>query len=260
MPCVARQFGYEDVSHHDKAVKNVLYVEDVIVPLIAIPTTDQRRFRFIGSGFYVGKNGHLVTCRHVVDNLAGNEQLAAYQIGKRKTLQLDIIRRSEEYDLALCKSSPPGITEPWPIIDKPYVTIGCDVEVYGYWYEPLGQDELPFRQRYMRGYITGIPIDPKYPDSFELNFPILFGMSGSPLIYHAPIEDESKEMTGIAGCVYGSMESTVVKHSVVSVENQVERVARIVELGLAYMPSTILSILPDSGITINIISEEDHGG
>lgn len=233
-------------------MKEVLYVEDVIVPLIVIPKNDESKCRFIGSGSYVDENGHLVTCRHVIDEFDVDGKLCAYQLGKRRELELRIVAKSDKYDLALCKSLPPGIKvkKLWPIIDEPFVNIGNDVEVYGYVHEPLGPDELPFRQRYMKGHITGIPKDINYPDSFELNFPILFGMSGSPLVYHVPIKGTSKKQTCIVGCAYGTRESEVVQHSIISSENKEERVSRIVELGLAYKPKAILSIFEGSDISI----------
>ncbi len=227
-----------------------LYVEDVIVPLIAIPKMDDGKFRFLGTGFYFDQSGHLLTCRHVVDGASENDRFCAYQIGKKRELELDIIRKSSKYDLALCKSEPPGLEKPWPFIDKPFINIGSNVEVYRYTYEPLGQNELPFRQRFMKGHVTGISRDLSYPDSFELNFPILFGMSGSPVIYHSPIEGENKKVTGIVGCAYGSRESEIVHHTVVSTEQYEEKVSRIIELGLCYIPIAIFTIF--EGLDINI--------
>ena len=130
--------------------------------------------------------------------------------------------------------------------------------MYGYVHEPLGPDELPIRQRYLKGHILGISRETKYPDSFELNFPILFGMSGSPLLCHLPVEGMNKRQTGIVGCAYGSRKSEVVHHEIVSTENYEERVSRIVELGLSYVPKVIFSIFENSGIEINIF--ENHGG
>lgn len=90
-------------------MKEELYVEDDIVPLIAIPKSNKSKFRFLGTGFYVDKNGHLVTCRHVIDSRSEDERLFAYQIGQKKELELTIITKSDRYDLALCKSAPSGI-------------------------------------------------------------------------------------------------------------------------------------------------------
>jgi hypothetical protein len=239
-------------------MKKTLYVEDVIVPLIAIPKSDENKFRFLGTGFYIDNKGYLVTCRHVVDALNENERLLSYQLGHKKELELQIITKSDKYDLALCQGSPSGVLRPWPFFEKPFVDIGSDVELYGYVHEPLGHNELPFRQRYLKGHISGISREIKYPDSFELNFPILFGMSGSPLLCHLPVEGMNKRQTGIVGCAYGSRESEVVHHKVVSAENYEERVSRIVELGLSYVPKAIFSIFENSDIEINIF--ENHGG
>ena len=160
----------------------------------------------------------------------------------------------------MCKSSPSGIETPWPFVDRPYVDIGINIEAYGYVHEPFGPDGLPFRQRYMKGHISGIPRDPNFSDSFELSFPILFGMSGSPLICHLPIEGDNKRQTGIIGCNYGSRESEIVQHSVVSTENHEERISRIVELGLSYAPNAIFSIFDNSDIEINLYTGENYDG
>lgn len=241
-------------------MEKTLYIEDVIVPLIAIPRNVSSKFRFLGTGFYIDKKGHLLTCRHIVDAMNNNERLLTYQLGQKKKLELKIIAKSDKYDLALCKSSPPGILEPWPFFEKPFVDVGSDIELYGYVHEPLGPNELPFRQRYLKGHVSGISRESIYPDSFELNFPVLFGMSGSPLVCHFPIEGMNRRQTGIVGCAYGSRESEVVHHKVVSTENYEERVSRIVELGLSYMPKAIFSIFEGSDIEINIFTEETHGG
>src|SRR3990167_4609895 len=87
--------------------------------------------KLLNALFYVDKKGHLVTCLHIVNSCI-EERLFAYQIGKKKELELTIIKKSDKYDLALCKSAPSGIETTWPFINKPYVDIGSDVEAYGY--------------------------------------------------------------------------------------------------------------------------------
>jgi hypothetical protein len=238
----------------DKQVSPDLYVEDVIVPIYVTPRSDETIIRFVGTGFYVDKRGHLITCRHVADNLDENHRLFAYQIGKRKDLELRILERSEKYDLALCKSSPPGLGTTLPMVTEEYIQLTSDIEVFGYCYEPqLLPERAPFRQRFMKRDITGIPLEPEYPDSFELNFPILFGMSGSPLIYRTPTFGRPF----IGGCAYGNKEAEIVRH-VVTIEEgaegrREERVSRIVELGLAYKPSAIFLLIQGSGIKMEML-------
>lgn len=245
-------------------MNDVLYVEDCIVPIISVPKADNTKFRFLGSGFYIGNEGYLLTCKHVIDSAAKDENLFIYQLGKKRTLELKVIANSGRYDISLCKSQSAGIQKPWPFIDETYITLGCDIEVYGYLHEPLGYNRLPFMQRYFKGYITSISRQENFPDSFELNIPVLFGMSGSPLVYHAPIEGTTRREVCIAGIVYGSRESEVVRHAVIDTENYSERVSKIVELGLSYMPKAVFSLLSQTTIDfdLHIITErglEDIG-
>jgi len=229
-----------------------VYVEDVIVPMIAVPKVEDGLFTFLGSGFFIGNEGYLLTCGHVSDSLGESERLCAYQLGKRRVMEVAIIKRSGKYDIALCKGNSPGIDKPWPFADESYMTTGDDIEVYGYIYEPLGPGELPFRQRYYKGYITGISREGNFPDSYELNFPILFGTSGSPLVYHLPIEGKAERLTVVAGLTYGSRESEVVHHTVTATDDFEERVSRIVELGLAYRSEAIFALLRETGLDLDI--------
>ncbi|MFX0195730.1 MAG: serine protease [Candidatus Hodarchaeota archaeon] len=242
----------------ENAVLHELYVEDVIVPIYITPKNDKTKMRFVGTGFYVDKRGHLITCRHVADNLDDNHWLFAYQIGKRKDLGLKVLKKSDRYDLAFCKSSPPGIGETFPMVTEQYIEFTSDVELVGYCHEPrLLPKSAPFRQRFMKGNITGIPLEPGYPDSFELSFPILFGMSGSPLICRIGLS----ERAFIVGCAYGSKEARIVKHSLTIERNTEGRheqeISRIVELGLAYNPSAIFSLLKGSGTKMEVLGNAE---
>ncbi|MFX0201592.1 MAG: serine protease [Candidatus Hodarchaeota archaeon] len=247
-----------DPNMRGKAVSHELYVEDVIVPIYITPKSDETKMCFVGTGFYVDKSGHFVTCRHVADNLDENHRLFAYQIGKRQDLELTILKRSNKYDLALCKSSPPRLGETFPMVTEQYIQFTSDIELVGYCHEPqLLPKRAPFRQRFMKGNITGIPLEPGYPDSFELSFPILFGMSGSPLICRIGLSQRAF----IAGCAYGNKEAEIVRHIVTIEENEKgrveERVSRIVELGLAYKPSAIFLLLQGSDIKMEVLGNAD---
>jgi hypothetical protein len=233
-------------------MNSVLYVEDCIVPVISVPRGDDTKFRFLGSGFYIGNAGYLLTCKHVVDSVIDDETLFAYQLGKKRTLELIIIRSSEKYDLSLCRSQPPDIRTPWPFVDETYITLGHGIEVYGYLNEPLGDIELPFTQRYLKGHIISISRYENFPDSFELSVPVLFGMSGSPLVCHLPVEGGSERRPCIAGLVYGCRESEVIHHTFMETENYSERVSRIVELGLSYTPKAVFSFLSEAMIDFDI--------
>ena len=85
-------------------MNNVLFVEDCIVPIISVPQADDTKFRFLGSGFYIGDEGYLLTCKHVIDSAAKDENLFTYQLGKKRILELTVIRNSKRYDISLCRS------------------------------------------------------------------------------------------------------------------------------------------------------------
>jgi len=193
----------------------------------------------------------------VTDSAAKDEKLFTYQLGKKRTLELTVIRNSGKYDISLCRSLSPDIENPWHFIDETYMTLGSDIEVYGYLHEQLGDNELPFRQRYLKGHITGISRQEDFPDSFELNIPVLFGMSGSPLICHLPIEGSAERKICIAGIAYGSRESEVVHHTVIETDNYHEKVSKIFELGLSHTPKAIFFFLGETTIDfdINVVTE-----
>lgn len=59
--------------------KSAQFVEDLIVPIIAILESNPDAFRFLGSGLIIDQNGYLSTCKHVVDALGWNENLILHK-------------------------------------------------------------------------------------------------------------------------------------------------------------------------------------
>ena len=236
------------------------YLEYYVVPVVAVPKGKQDIFRFLGTGFFLGAEGHLVTCAHVVREVRPEESLHCFQIGRNRWIPLSISRVLSDHDLALCTGAAPETREVMPLVSEPFIQLGADVNTLGYLHEPKGPDRLPFCRKVMRGYIKSIPESPEYPDSYELSFPVLFGCSGAPLLFRFDMEGESKSLLGIVGCVYGSRESRIVKHSEVThevsgangLEREQEVTARIEEMGLAYNAKALLQLLEESGIIITV--------
>jgi len=224
-------------------------VNDAIVPVLSVPYHNENQFSFRGTGFYISESGFFITCKHVVDDIPSTDYPVCHQIMRNRQLKLNVVRVSSKYDLVLCKSEPPDLVDPWPIIDEPYVTLGTDVEMYGFIHEPMGTDNLPFRQRYMKGYVAGVSREQYFPNSYELSFPVLFGMSGAPVMMHSRFSDGS-HCTGIVGFAYGSRESSVVKHSRVTEPDHSETVSRVVELGIAYSPAVLNDLLDGTEIVM----------
>jgi len=240
-----------------------MYVDYYVVPIIAVPKDEQEKFRFLGTGFFVGDKGHLVTCAHVVKQITPNESLHCYQIGRKREITLEVIKVMTDYDLALCLGDRPQTKIEIPIVSEPFVHMGSDIDTFGYLHEPRGQAHLPFTRRIMKGHIVSIPDSSDYPDSYELSFPALFGFSGAPLLYSFNIQGKTESKLGIAGCIYGSRETGIVKHSelvheVLShgmIERETETISRIVELGLAYTPKALFKLFHESDIKITVYSE-----
>jgi len=171
----------------------------------------------------------------------------------------------DDHDLALCLGAPPETKEKMPIVTKPFVQMGSDIEAFGYLHEPKGSSRLSFCRRVMKGYITSIPESLDYPDSYELSFPALFGFSGAPLLRRFNVEGEEDSKLGIVGCVYGSRESSVIRHLELvheaptgeRVQKEKEITARIVELGLAYTAKALIKLFQESGLEITIYGEAE---
>lgn len=221
------------------------FVEDAVVPVLARPSAGG--FRFLGTGFFLGNRGGFITCRHVVEALDTDESLGCYQIGLQRQMPLELVKISEQFDLAYCLGEEPRLPTEWPLARPPLATLGEDTEVIGYWSQPGPPDKLPFRTRVLKGYITSISDPDEYPETFELSSPFLPGMSGSPLIYHVWEKGEVKSTPSIAGCVYGTRQTDTVLHEVVEAERLVERTSRIYQLGLAYNANALLSLLEGTG-------------
>jgi len=239
------------------------YLEYHIVPVVATPKNNEEVFRFLGTGFFIGTEGHLVTCAHVVNEVSSDESLHCFQIGKKRWIPLEIFRKMSDHDLALCIGAPPETNVEMPLIAEPFIQLGIDINVFGYMHEPKGVGKISFVRRVMRGYITNIPESIEYPDSYELSFPALFGSSGAPVLHRFDVEGDPDSKLGVVGCLYGSRESSVVRHSKVVLESsgvngvkrETEVTSRIVELGLAYNIKALNMLFKESGLSITLYGE-----
>ena len=153
------------------------------------------------------------------------------------------------------------------VIGDPFVALGTDVMAFGYAHEPNGPDQLTFNRRVLKGYVAGLP-RPPHPDAFELSFPSLFGMSGSPLILYGG-EGEAEKRPAIAGVMFGNREARISRHSVIISKEEAlgrcetveERIARILELGLAYKAAVLVAMVrevTDPGPDIEFTFYEDR--
>ena len=121
----------------------------------------------IGTGFFINKNGLILTCCHVVNDSIKLE-ITLPQHGKKRYNAI-IICMCPDYDLAVLKTDYDN-KEYLDIIDSDNVNQGDNVKAIGY---PLGQDKLKMSKGIISGYQDAL---------FQTDSAINPGNSGGPLV------------------------------------------------------------------------------
>lgn len=122
----------------------------------------------IGSGFFIDKNGHILTCSHVVDN-AKKVYILIPSEGKDK-FECDVKGICPKLDLAILKIKNYKNKDYFQLGDSNKIKFGQDSMAIGY---PLGQNNL----KITKGIISG-----KEDGLFQTDTPINPGNSGGPLV------------------------------------------------------------------------------
>ena len=127
--------------------------------------------RSIGSGFFIDKKGHIITCSHVIQNSKKVFIEIPFE-GDRK-IEVEVIGLCPEFDIALLKTKNYINDEFYELHSRKEIyTIkpGCEVYAIGF---PLGQDNLKFT----KGIISG-----RQNSLIQTDTPINPGNSGGPLL------------------------------------------------------------------------------
>ena len=126
-----------------------------------------------GTGFFITKNGYLLTAAHVV---SGSRQVQVGYRGERHPAT--VISMDEDNDVAILKTDPPDEVSPLSFASQP-PSQGDPVSTYGY---PTVLSSEINDVKYDAGTISslwGIGNDPK---KLRLNLQVLPGNSGGPLL------------------------------------------------------------------------------
>ena len=213
--------------------------------------------RFLGTSFVVGADGGLLTCRHVAESVSDGEQLAVLHAdnaeGKRESIIFPeevLFPADDGLDLAYLPGAASVIESrvTWPMGEQSWILMGIEAHAFGF--TARGN---PFPVEI--GYHSGSVVVRRHSDpnlggfpSIVLNFPVLEGMSGSPLL-SAESPDLSRRVIGIC-C--GNESHRIVAREVVSTEvdgREVrEQVQRLVEQGLGLPLWTVLDFLQEIGV------------
>ena len=122
----------------------------------------------IGTGFFINKEGYLLTCAHVV---ADSIKVYITLPSKSKDIyEAEIISYYPEIDLALLKVSNLNIEDYLELGDSDKIIPGESVNAVGF---PLGLEKLKFT----KGIVSG-----RHNDNIQTDTPLNPGNSGGPLI------------------------------------------------------------------------------
>jgi len=214
------------------------------------------KLAFIGSAFTIAPNGGLLTCRHVVDiQLKDSERIAVFdsEAGRLVTVSDIIFPFDSKIDLAFItnafqRSKP----EFFPILTPSILLIGEDVYSFGFF--AIGGGSAEIEQGYFSGEIINFFKSEANTNSFMLPFPIIEGMSGSPILtYH-----NGPKVVGLA---YGNRSSRILASEVLEYKDThkeiKETVHRIIEFGVAYHCASIIRFLTEIGITGQVVSDSN---
>jgi hypothetical protein len=230
---------------------------NIIDTCFAVLAFGGERPRFLGTSFVVGADGGLLTCRHVAESVKDGEQLAVLHIDnageRRKSLIFPeevLFPADDGLDLAYLPKAASVIESrvTWPVGEQSWILMGIEAHTFGY---TARGNPFPIEIGYHSGAVVARRnSDPNlggFP-SLVLNFPVLEGMSGSPLL-SAESPDLSRRVIGIC-C--GNESHRIIAREIVSTEidgREVrEQVQRLVEQGLGLPLWTIMDFLQEISV------------
>lgn len=212
--------------------------------------------RFLGTSFPVAPNGGLLTCRHVVDIQLPEGQSIAVLDEENSQFALTkppIYPANKAIDLAYLPTAlGRAKADFFPILTPTVLTIGFDIYTFGFF--AIGGAASTIEAGYFAGKIVNFfnPDVSPAGASITLPFPVIEGMSGSPVLtYH-----NGPKLVGIA---IGNRSSRILASEVVEYKDERiefrESVNRIVEYGVAYHCTVIAQFLANAGVQGFVVSD-----
>jgi Trypsin-like peptidase domain len=205
--------------------------------------------QFLGTGFWVDKEGHFLTCKHIFESLEVGQLPAIGQPFGQKTDRFIPILKSDshpKFDISVGQAPKKTVGG---VLKKYEGTFGLGLDVQAFGFTTAGKvvGSYQLDVRLLRGYVTrhsddslGLPS----PSLIEVSFGSPSGFSGSPLLVD----------TEVVGVLYRNLESKLESYSVNEVtegQSQFREVAyRIYEYGIAHRLSDILPFMKQCGVRI----------
>jgi len=213
--------------------------------------------RFLGSTFPITQNGGLLTCRHVIDiSVPNNSMIAVFDSENSQFIPIrtqPVYSTNPDIDIAYIPNAfNRQKKEYFPLLTPNILKIGEDVYSFGYF--AIGGNVSQVEQGYFSGKIVNFFHHEQSVNqaSLTLPFPVLEGMSGSPVLtYH-----NGPKVVGIA---IGNRNSRILASEIIEFDNErskfKETINRIVEHGVAYHCAAINSFLVEAEINGFIMTD-----
>jgi len=145
---------------------------------------------FLGTGFFVFRDHHLLTCAHVLKPWKGKYGISA-QEDSPKLYAAEPIAIDEKKDLALLKVKDYTPVKLLPLIDESDITLNQLVSCFEYGTTIVAGGTIDFSPANRLGNVTRVRdltsrFGPAGDHMLELSFPALKGASGAPVLGWRP--------------------------------------------------------------------------
>ncbi len=216
---------------------------------IAVLADDGRPERLRGNSFSITANGDLLTCRHVVSVLEGTRLgVVDQELGRVVPISSIQMPTDDTVDLALLPQALRRSSSYFPLLTPGSLLVGSDVSTYGFYSHGAGWAGVT--DGYFAGHVVSFRT--KGPITMTLPFPVIEGLSGSPVTtYH--------NGTKVVGICFGSESQRVLASEILEFKEGSrevrETINRVVEFGLAYRVEVVQSFCAGFGVTPTVSSE-----
>ncbi|MCF7810080.1 serine protease [bacterium] len=228
-------------------------IKSYIYPLFLI-NKDHIPIQFLGVAFPITPNGGMLSCKHVLEQavLTDGNYIAIIDF---KTSSVIVIKEYQisdtiNYDLAFLSNTINNKHEYIPMIPVNKLIIGSKISSFGFYSIGKSISDLS------RGFFSGTIVNVRHVDGVQemvLPFPVLEGMSGSPVIHYY-------EGPKIAGICIGNKQQIIQVNEILEYRDTEkeykETINRVVEFGISYPVNVIKLFLDEIGVNNYLVSDQ----
>jgi hypothetical protein len=209
---------------------------------------------YCGTAFPITKSGYFLTCHHVLNHeLKDGEHLAIWQSEDDSYQKITETLFDKNFDTAAFHTSH-YLKKILPFADPSTFLVGEDVYTYGHYINKYDGDRIA--AGFFKGNVVNFSPNSLVSNMLActLSFPIIEGLSGSPLLTY---------MNGVkvVGLNIGNNDHRIEQSVVTDYHHEKgyirETVNRIVEFGISLHPTIIITFLNNVGITDYLITSEE---